>query len=256
MCRSFISPGQPALTDGPISTEGGGGSAMAAKRLAQHLALLHEVIRSRRWSAFDSIVLSKHGVFRMICDAISSETHAGFEGSTLMHACLRYDPPLAIVAKIMKMTPPSDRTAALRARDCLGRTPLHVATAHGADPKTIKMLGSVDPSTCSLLDDGGRSPLHLVCGGSSCSEGTVRALLSTSLHPVLLEDEDGMSALEYAIVSDASLEVVNLLQKAAMHLHQEKERQQRSTKKRSIPDECDDADSTRKQRRRGTILSV
>jgi len=43
----------------------------------------------------------------------------------------------------------------------------------------------------------------------------VHALLSASIAPASIEDEDEMSPLEYAIFSDANIKVVKLLQKAA-----------------------------------------
>ena len=169
---------------------------------------------------------------------------------SLLHACLRYSPPLEVVVKMVNMFP--DRTSTLRAQDCMGRTPLHIAAACDADPMVIKLLGSANPSTCNILDQDGRTPLHLACDRSCSildendtqsrpqqhdtpSYGAVRALLSESLSPALIEDEDGMSALEYAIISDASIEVVNLLQKATMESHQEREKL-RSNKKRRLLD--------------------
>lgn len=201
---------------------------------------------------------------------------------SLLHVCLRYNPPLEVVLKMIKMF--SDRTAALRAQDAMGRTPLHIAAAYDADPTVLKLLGSADPMTCSILDKDGRSPLHLACD-SSCnilhdenaiptgpqepqrqhrdvpSYDAVRALLSESLHPALIEDEDGMSALEYAIISDASIEVVNLLQKATMQLRQqEQQERQRLSKKRRLLDEASTDGNTDSsihiQRRRTGILGV
>lgn len=193
---------------------------------------------------------------------------------SLLHACLCYSPPLGVVVKMVNMFP--DRTSALRAQDCMGRTPLHIAAACDANPMVIKLLISANPSTCNILDQDGRTPLHLACD-SSCSildendtqsqpqqreapsYGAVRALLSESLSPALIEDEDGMSALEYAIISDASIEVVHILQKATMKSHQEREKL-RSSKKRRLLDGTTTADigtgsAGIKQRRVG-ILSV
>ncbi len=132
--------------------------------------------------------------------------------------------------------------ALLRARDRAGRTPLHVAAAAGrdadADPRVVRLLGSADPTTCAMLDGRGRTPLHLACDASSWRDDdggggapgkmrgpptcdVVRALLSESVAQASIEDDDGMSPLEYAILSDASLEVVHLLQKATAIAHQE-----------------------------------
>ena len=171
---------------------------------------------------------------------------------TLLHACLRYNPPLEVIVKMLKMLSQDERTSTLRTRDCIGMTPLHVAAACCADPMVIKVLGSVDPTSCSILDDAGRTPLHLACdSNSSCntlqndktnnstqpkqqqqqstpSYEAVHALLSVSLYPALVEDEDGMSALKYAIISDAPLQVVDILQKASMReLRNRQQEQQR-----------------------------
>ena len=77
---------------------------------------------------------------------------------TLLHACLRYSPPLEVIVKMLKMLSQDERTSALRTRDFIGMTPLHVAAACCADPMVIKVLGSVDPASCSILYDDGRTP--------------------------------------------------------------------------------------------------
>ena len=51
---------------------------------------------------------------------------------------------------------------------------------------------------------------------------TVRILLSGSQEAALLEDIDGADALEYAIMSDAPITVVNLLQKVAQKQHKKR----------------------------------
>mmetsp|Transcript_38242 Transcript_38242/g.68950 ORF Transcript_38242/g.68950 Transcript_38242/m.68950 type:complete len:117 (-) Transcript_38242:59-409(-) len=86
----------PAAVSGNCSADTDIGNTIP-KHLAQHLALLLDVIHSQRWSAFENIVLSNPSVFRMICDAIPKIEE--------LRACLRYDPPLEIVAKMVKMFP-------------------------------------------------------------------------------------------------------------------------------------------------------
>lgn len=51
---------------------------------------------------------------------------------------------------------------------------------------------------------------------------TVRYLLAGSQEATLLEDIDGADALEYAIMSDAPITVVNLLQKVSQKQHKKK----------------------------------
>ena len=78
---------------------------------------------------------------------------------------------------------------------------------------------------CAMLDTDGKTPLHLACD-SACSlfmgdEGCERDPPSTDLVSTMIkacppvvcwEDNDGKSALEYAILSGAPIEVVRLLQ--------------------------------------------
>ena len=66
-------------------------------------------------------------------------------------------------------------------------------------------------TSCELFEDDGanRSMPREV------SHDTVRALLSESLHAATIEDLDEMNACEYAILSDAELRTVKLLQKAS-----------------------------------------
>lgn len=122
---------------------------------------------------------------------------------------------------------------ALAGEDCMGRTPLHVAAGSGASTDVIKLLVANYPTACAIQDVEGRSPLHFACD-SSCqlfedsrynsmarvppSLDTVRVLLLGSLDAVVLEDVDEMNALEYAIVSNAPIEVVTLLQKATQRI--------------------------------------
>jgi ankyrin repeat protein len=135
-----------------------------------------------------------------------------------------------MVAKMMKICP--DLPAA---KDCLGRTPLHVAAGSAATPSLIKLIAHAHPASCDAIDEDGKTPLHFACD-SSCElfeddattatnnngsrarevcHDTVRALLSESLHAVTIEDVDEMNALEYAIMSDAQLKTIHLLQLAS-----------------------------------------
>ena len=209
----------------------------ASNKLAEHVALLLNVIRSQRWKAFETIVFSNSNVFTTILAAVPQYND---QSSSLLHTIVQYGPPLELLIKVIRMLPKSQ----VEAQDCTGRTPLHVAAARGANPMILKVLAAMEPKTCTALDEDGRTPLHLACSAHiqdtttstarkphhecilSVSIDSVRALLSESLSASLIEDQDEMSALEYAIMSDASLEVVNMLQMASVECLKEKETQQ------------------------------
>lgn len=140
---------------------------------------------------------------------------------TLLHAAIRYNSPLDIIIDIIKLCP--DMPAAT---DCLGRTPLHVAAGSKASASLLTILANACPEACIFQDEEGKTPLHFLCD-SSCVlfEGDNRngskqapdyeavvALLSYSIHPTALEDDEEMSPLEHAIMSGASLKTVKLLQ--------------------------------------------
>ena len=143
---------------------------------------------------------------------------------TLLHAVVRCNPPLELVAKMTDICP-----GQLAATDCLGRTPLHVAAGSSAKPKLVKLIAHAYPASCDARDEDGKTPLHFACD-STCElfeddaarsmprevcHDTIRALLSESLLAATIEDEEDMNALEYAILSDAGLRTVKLLQKAS-----------------------------------------
>jgi len=182
------------------------------------------LIERRDWLKFAQVALSSPKSYRFICDTI--DRCSDFNGMTLLHAVARYDPPVDLLKNMIQLYP-----SALRSEDCLGRTPLHVAAGSGASPWVIKLLVCSFPGACSLQDEDGRTALHFVCD-TSCElfeddEPTerrppgldvVKVLLAGSLDSVTLEDRDEMNAVEYAICSGASMDVVNLLQKATQRV--------------------------------------
>ncbi|KAL7481685.1 hypothetical protein ACHAW6_007361 [Cyclotella cf. meneghiniana] len=191
------------------------------ERTLSYLTLILNTIEAKDWKSLYLIGLSKPSTFKALARIISTTDE--FNGMTFLHAVVRHDPPLSIVTEIMTICPGD-----VRARDCLNRTPLHVACGVGANVKTIRCLASAYPQACKIQDEDGRTPLHFCCD-VECQlfEGdagkrreppsyeAVHCLLSASIATVGLEDADGMSPLEYAICSDADAKVVKLLQKAA-----------------------------------------
>ena len=144
---------------------------------------------------------------------------------TLLHAVVRCNPPLDIVAQIIHLCPDM-----LSTFDCLHRTPLHVAAgSSNTSASLLKVHAHACPAACEVQDVEGKTPLHFACD-SSCvlfqedhdrnntshppNHEAIATLLSYSIHATTLEDDEEMSPLEHAIMSDASIETVKLLQSA------------------------------------------
>mmetsp|Transcript_27511 Transcript_27511/g.59126 ORF Transcript_27511/g.59126 Transcript_27511/m.59126 type:complete len:268 (+) Transcript_27511:53-856(+) len=184
------------------------------------------MIKDQNWKTLELFALSKPKPFQILSESISRCSQ--FNGMTLLHLCAQHDPPINLMQHMINVHP-----QALGEEDCLGRTPLHVAASSGASSRVIKCFVENYPQACDVQDKFGRTPLHLACDTSSeifedgeyqespkpsrCppSLGTVRILLSGSLAAVTLDDDDEMNTVEYAILSDAPLAVVKLLQKAS-----------------------------------------
>jgi ankyrin repeat protein len=198
--------------------------AMSSSKLLNSVALLLRIVESQDWQSFQILTLSSSATFRALCEDIAGCKE--FYGMTLLHAAARYDPPLTVVAKMIEICP--ELTSAT---DCVGRTPLHVAAGMGASPALIKLIAHACPAACDAQDEDGKTPLHFACD-SSCqlfeddalikptsratpNHDSIRALLSLSLHAATIEDMDDMNPLEYAIMSNASLKTIKLLQRAS-----------------------------------------
>jgi ankyrin repeat protein len=168
-----------------------------------------------------------------------------------LHACVRFNPPLHIVQVLIELLPESTSFV-----DCMNRTPLHIAAGTRADLSTIQLLVNASPFSCSIRDVNGMTPLHLACD-STCEIYTgdeqdctrdpptydvVSMLLKIYPTAVTLEDEEGTSALEHAILSDAPINVVKLLQAITCQQNEMKAQQEMKVlsfmKSRRVSHEC------------------
>ena len=179
-------------------------------------------IHQQDWATLNQVA-AEQKLFKMISQKIQECDE--FHGMTILHAVVKYHPPLHILDAMIDA-----HGDALKGQDCVGRTPLHVACGSGADDLIIQRLVKAYPQACDVQDGDGKLPLHIVCD-TECvlfegdqtprpppSLNVVRALLSGSVRSVLVEDDDGMSPIEYAIISDNNIKVVTLLQTASMSL--------------------------------------
>ena len=191
--------------------------------LLNPVAVLLGLILNQDWKMIRTLIAATSpDCFRDLADSISSCSQHKLNGMTLLHAIVRDNPPLDIVANIIRLCP---EMAA--ARDGLGRTPLHIAAGSKASPLLLKLIACAYPAACDAQDEDGRTPLHFVCdttfvlfadnedGDDPSStpqdqkapkqkHEAIVALLSESLFASTIEDADEMSPLEHAIMCGAS----------------------------------------------------
>ncbi len=211
---------------------------------------LLDLINRQDWDKFQTIALYNSAAFRAIVNSVHNSTATEFNGMTLLHALVRFNPPLNIVTAMTEICPDQ-----LTAKDCLGRTPLHVAAGSSADPDLIKFIAHANPASCIATDEDGKTPLRFACDNCcvlfeddnddvnsrsprEVCHDTVRALLSESMHAAIIEDVDEMNALEYAIISNAELRTVKLLQNAVCKTLQSISRSRSSSSACPIPEKC------------------
>ena len=139
-----------------------------------------------------------------------------------LHACARFNPP-ALIVKVKVLLELLLESPSFV--NCLNRTPLHIVAGTHANFSVMHLLVATYPMACAMLDTDGKTPLHLACESAYSlfmgDEGCERDPPSTDLISTMIkvcppvvcwEDNDGKSALEYAILSGAPIEVVRLLQ--------------------------------------------
>ena len=220
--------------------------------MSMSIAVAHhtlDLLVLQDWDTMRSAVLSDPALFRNICSAIAACPK--FNGMTILHAAVRFNPPLDVVAQMIHL-----RSHMTAATDCLKRTPLHVAAGCKASATLIKRIARSYPAACDVQDAEGKTPLHLACD-SSCvlfedqiqiddendpstsnreppNHESIAALLSISLHAATIEDDDEMSPLEHAIMSNASLETVLMLQAATRKAHKQVDEREKETRSRSF----------------------
>mmetsp|Transcript_17347 Transcript_17347/g.38395 ORF Transcript_17347/g.38395 Transcript_17347/m.38395 type:complete len:265 (+) Transcript_17347:510-1304(+) len=194
----------------------------ASKDVKEYIKLILNYIENRNWDAFEKLVLSSVRTFRSTSHRISEIDE--LNGMSLIHCCVHYDPPLKLLKKMVKAT-----SSSLSKQDVLGRTPLHIAVGSGASEESVRFLVASYPRACGCQDIDGRTPLHFACDSSSQlfedddpvrrdppSYNLVQTLLSGCWDSAALEDNRGVNAIEYALVSKAHMRTIRLLQKATL----------------------------------------
>lgn len=135
----------------------------------------------------------------------------------LLFAC-KHDPPLKLIQSLLK----ADPLAAYEA-DCEEKYPLHIACEYGASPAVVNELIQANARAIKEKDIFDMTPIHLVCKNyldkvdhdlpkkiaQNCMIEAMRLILIKDPEIILAE-----GAIEYALESGLSLEVISTLQLA------------------------------------------
>ena len=192
------------------------------------VAVLLELFKRQDWQSIRTLIeVSSPDCFRNMARSISLYAEHRLKGMTLLHVIARGNPPSDILCYLIKLCPEMAAT-----RDDLGRCPLHIAACSEASPLLLKLIARAYPAACDAQDKDGRTPLHFLCDTSATlfaeevmpstpqhrkklNHDAIVALLSESPNAAAIEDDNEMSPLEHAIMCDASLVTVKLLQHSA-----------------------------------------
>lgn len=121
-----------------------------------YMSLLLKTIDSCDWQTLEHILRTNPKKFVSVANLLARS--AELNGMTILHACIRFDPPPKIVQMIIRLIP-----LAPRAVDCLNRTPLHIAAGLRVNTQSIKNLIIACRDACAIQDADGKTPLHLAC---------------------------------------------------------------------------------------------
>lgn len=121
-----------------------------------YLCLVLQTIDLRKWVTLEHMIRCDPRKFTAVAEAVSRLPQ--LNGMTILHACIRFDPPPCVVQMIIRLSP-----FAVGSVDCLNRTPLHIAAAIRANSQTITMLIHACREACAVQDCDGKTPLHFAC---------------------------------------------------------------------------------------------
>jgi len=180
-----------------------------------------KTVRQRKWKLVKRALSSDDVRARKWHSPIC--THCGESHSVLMLLC-RHDPPLKLVESLLRSNP-----STAFEKDCIKRTPLHMACEFGASPAIVEKLLKQNPKGVKERDSSGRLPIHLACISYSKSMGTrvpqaiiqnsllevLRLLLNHDPASILEKDRDQICPIESAILAGVNANIVHSLQKAS-----------------------------------------
>jgi len=144
------------------------------------------------------------------------------DADSILQFALRYRTPLHIL-KLFALRYPR----CLTHPDPTGKYATHVAAKYGSMPNVMEFLVKKNVHAAGVQDPLGKAPIHYVAEFYATNNGaTVQAMYENMLEVVRilreaapasfnLEDDDGMNAVEYAIMNDCDIKVIKTMQRTA-----------------------------------------
>ena len=175
------------------------------KKKAEKMAIINKVINSKsksKWARLRSVLYLEDG--REIMREAATQQN-------ILLTVLAQTPPLDIAEYFLYHC----REEAFMERNDWGQTPLHVAATYPTEDSCELVEALLDrfPEAATIQDEYGRTPLMLACShGKEMDARAIRVLIRASHSTIIAEDEDGCSALEYALLSEVSHKVFLRLQ--------------------------------------------
>lgn len=193
------------------------------------------VVENARRKAAKCVVIGRWDLLRELLSTIEEAvTSASVEcrhdldksdksGCTFLHAVCAFRPPLDLVRMIVRLFPEM-----VSATDRHLRTPLHVAVDRDASKEVTRCLLESDSSCAEAQDREGKTALMLACqskfdahnieeGGVQRIVDMIRFLAKISPRSVSLEDINGQTALEHALIGEAPRSTIRTLQRATIN---------------------------------------
>jgi len=185
----------------------------------QSSVTLARLISQCQWTIVESVLSSEEMRSSIAIDDVTLP-HA-ITPDIIIHFAARFQAPLRVMALLAKAYPIS-----LKSADSIGRYPIHVAAKWAASPDVMSYLVKMNPSVAGVQDSTGKTPMHYVAefyishfnnvqwSRDDAMLQSVRVLKNAAPLSMNLEDEEGMNAIEYALISDAHIKVVKTMQRA------------------------------------------
>lgn len=200
--------------------------------ISENNKLIITLVSLKDWNTLETYIEEK---CQFQCQRENSES----SHSILHQACNHRDIPLSTVISIVNIYPNS-----IRGIDSNGRLPLHCAMRNGVGSDVVQYLLKEYPESAVRQDKKGKTPLHLACkyfaiaydkSGTQFKYRQDRfAFMCEKLNMVmamfldadpdcfLIDDDKGMSALEYAIDGEVVFDTMYMMQNTIGKIQQMK----------------------------------